>query len=54
VPEPSAFEVEMAIEELKRDKSPGTDQIPTEFIKVGGRTIHSKIHIGENKELLAL
>jgi hypothetical protein len=25
-PEPSAFEVEMAIEKLKRYKSPGTDQ----------------------------
>jgi hypothetical protein len=37
VPEPSAFEVEMAIEKLKRHKSPGTDQIPTELIKAGGR-----------------
>jgi hypothetical protein len=26
VPEPSAFEVVMAIEKLKRKKSPGTDQ----------------------------
>jgi len=26
--EPSAFEVEMDIEKLKRQKSPGTDQIP--------------------------
>jgi len=33
VPEPSAFEVEMAVEKLKRHKSPGTDQIPTELIK---------------------
>ena len=54
MPEPSASEVEMAIEELKRHKSPGTDQIPTEFIKVGGRSIRSKIHIDENKEWLAL
>jgi hypothetical protein len=44
VPEPSAFEVEMATEELNRHKSPGTDQIPAELIKVGGRTIHSEIH----------
>jgi hypothetical protein len=44
VPEPSAFEVEMAIEKLKRHKSPGTDQIPAEFIKAGGRKIHSEIH----------
>ena len=29
VPEPSAFEFEMAIEKLKRHKSPGRDQIRT-------------------------
>jgi hypothetical protein len=29
----------MAIEKLKRHKSPGTDQIPVEFIKAGRRTI---------------
>jgi hypothetical protein len=44
VPELSAFEVEMAIEKLKRRKSPGTDQIPSELIKAGGRTICSEIH----------
>jgi hypothetical protein len=33
VPELSAFEVEMAIEKLKRYKSPGIDQIPAELIK---------------------
>jgi hypothetical protein len=43
VPEPSAFEVEVAIEELKRHKSPGIDQIPAEVIKVGGTTIRSLI-----------
>ena len=36
----SAFEVEVAIEKLKRHKSPGIDQIPAELIKVGDRTIH--------------
>jgi len=36
VPEPNAFEVEMAIEKLKRHKSPGTDQIPAELIKARG------------------
>jgi hypothetical protein len=36
VPEPSDFEVEMAIEKLKRHKSPGTDQIPADLIKAGG------------------
>jgi len=42
-PEPSAFEVEMAMEKLKRHKSPGIYQIPTELIKAGGRTIRSEI-----------
>ena len=42
LPELSAFEVEMAIEKLKR--SPGTDKIPAELIKAWGRTIHSEIH----------
>jgi len=35
----SAFEFEMATEKLKSHKSPGTDEIPAELIKVGGRTI---------------
>jgi hypothetical protein len=39
VPEPSAFEVEMAIEKLKRYKSPGIDQIPAELIKAEGSKI---------------
>jgi len=37
VPELSAFEVEMATEKLKRQKSPGFDQIPAELIKAGYR-----------------
>jgi len=44
VPEPSAFEVELAIEKLKSHKSPGIDQIPVEVIKAGGRTIRYEIH----------
>jgi len=44
VPEPSAFEVEMATEKPKIHKSPGSDQIPGKLLKSGGRTIHSKIH----------
>ena len=35
VPEPSAFEVELAIDKLKNHKSPGTDEIPAELIKAG-------------------
>jgi len=44
VPQPSAFEVEMAIEELKSHKSPGIDQIPAELIKTGGRKIPYEIY----------
>jgi len=44
VPEPSAYEVELAIEKLKSHKSPGIDQIPAELIKAGGRTIRCAIH----------
>ena len=44
VPEPRAFEVELAIEKLKSYKSPGIDQIPAELIKAGGRTIRCAIH----------
>jgi hypothetical protein len=40
VPEPSAFEVEMAIEKLKRHNSPRIVQIAA----AGGRTIQSEIH----------
>jgi hypothetical protein len=44
VPKPSAFETDLAAENLKTHKSPGTDHIPAEVIKAGGRTIHSEIH----------
>ena len=44
VPEPSATEVELAIDNLKSHKSPGTDQISAELIKAGGRTICLGIH----------
>jgi hypothetical protein len=43
VTQPSAFEFEMAIEKLKRNPLLGTDQIPAEVSKAGGRTIHSEI-----------
>ena len=38
VSEPSAFEVQLAIEKLKSHKSSGIDQIPAELIKAGGWT----------------
>jgi len=44
VTEPSASEVELAIEKLKGHKSPGIDQIPAELIKAGSKTIHCEIH----------
>ena len=44
VPEPGVFEFEMAVEKLKRHKSPCIDQIPAELIKAGDRTICSEIH----------
>jgi hypothetical protein len=34
----------LAVEKLKRHKSQGVDQIPTELIKAWGRTIRYKIH----------
>jgi len=40
----SASEVEMAIEKLKRHKSPDIDQIQAELIKAGGKTIRCEIH----------
>ena len=44
VPEPSAFEVELAINKLKNHKSPGIDAIPAELIKAWGGTMGLEIH----------
>jgi len=44
MPEPSAFQVEMAIEKPKRQKSRDIDQVPVHLIKAGGMTILSEIH----------
>jgi len=43
VPEPNAFDVEMATEKLKGHKSPGIDRVPAELYKAGGRTIGCEI-----------
>jgi hypothetical protein len=42
--DPSPFEVEIAIENLKRYKSPGSDGIPAELIQARGEILRSKIH----------
>jgi hypothetical protein len=44
VPVLSASEVEAAIGKLKRYKSPGVDQIPSELIQAGGEPLHSEIN----------
>jgi hypothetical protein len=44
VPGPSRLEVEIAIVELKKYKSPGSDQIPAELIQAGGEILLSAIH----------
>jgi hypothetical protein len=37
MPDPSPFEVESAIVKLKRYKSPGSDQIPTELFRADSK-----------------
>jgi hypothetical protein len=44
VHEPSACAFEMGIQKLKRHKSPSIDQIPSDLIEAGGKTIRSEIH----------
>jgi hypothetical protein len=44
VPDPSPFEVEIAIRKLVRNKSPSSNQIPAELIQAGGETLRSEIH----------
>jgi hypothetical protein len=44
VPDPGTFEDEIAIEILKRYKSPSSDGIPAELIQAGGEILRSKIH----------
>jgi len=39
MPEPSAFKFGVAVEKLRRQKSPGINQISTEFIKAGESSI---------------
>jgi hypothetical protein len=44
VPEPSSFKVEIIVEELKRCKLAGIDQISVELTQPGGNTLRSEIH----------
>jgi hypothetical protein len=43
-PQTSRLEVGIAIEKFKKYKSPGSDQIPAEWIHAGGETLLSAIH----------
>jgi hypothetical protein len=43
-PDPSPFEVEIAVAKLQKYKSHGSNQIPTELIQAGGETLLSEIH----------
>jgi hypothetical protein len=59
VPQLGAFEVEMAIENLKSHKPPGADQIPTEFINQGVEqftlgSINLLIQLGISKNCLRI
>jgi hypothetical protein len=44
VPDPSPFEVEIAIVKLKRYKSPSSEEISAELIQAGGEILWSKVH----------
>jgi hypothetical protein len=44
VPEPSAAKFAVAIRKMKKYKAPGPEQIPSELIQAGGKTLHSEIH----------
>ena len=50
VPDPRVFEFELAIEELKCQKSSGIHQIPKELFKTGGRTTCYQI----NKHIISI
>jgi hypothetical protein len=42
-PDPSPFEARIPIANLKRNKSPGSDQVPAELIQVGSEKLRSEI-----------
>jgi hypothetical protein len=57
IPDLSPFDVEIVISNLRKYKSPGSDQIPTELIQAGGETLrsdtHKLINYNWNKENIA-
>jgi hypothetical protein len=52
IPDPSPFEVGIAIAKLKKYKLPGSNKIPAKLIQAGGKTLQFEIHklINWNKE----
>jgi hypothetical protein len=44
VPDPRPFQVEITIAKLKNYKSPGSDHIPTELIRAGGKVLWCDIN----------
>jgi hypothetical protein len=44
VPDPSHFEIEIAIKIFKNYKSPGSDQIRVKLIQAGGKLFRSDVH----------
>jgi hypothetical protein len=44
LPDPKPSELEIVTTKLKRHKSPGSDQIPTELIRAGGEKLQSQVH----------
>jgi hypothetical protein len=44
LPDSSPFEVEIAIEKLKKFKLPGSDQIPAELVQAGAETLLRSIN----------
>ena len=44
IPESSLLKVELAVENLKNQKSPGVDQIPSKLIQSGADKLYEEIH----------
>jgi hypothetical protein len=51
VRQPSTFDAEMAIEKMRRCKSPGFVQILSKLIQAGGRAMPSDFHTRINSNM---